>query len=121
MRWVRVHNRSRDVALAKRARHATRLWDRLVGLLGTDELGSESGLVLEPCNSVHMFGMRYSIDVLFLDAGGQVLHIAEGLRPWRMTKVVRGARVAIELPVETVRSSGTRVGDEMHLEAIVGE
>lgn len=118
MGWVRVHNRSRGVALAERARHATGLWERLVGLLGTDELGSDLGLVLEPCNSVHMFGMRYPIDVLFLDAAGRVLHIAEGLRPWRMTKVVRGARVAIELPVETVMSSGTTVGDEMYLEAI---
>ncbi len=121
MRWVRVHNRSQGTVIAERARHATGLWERLVGLLGTLELGKGHGLVLEPCNSVHMFGMRYAIDVLFLDRGGQVLHIAEGLRPWRMTKVVRGARIAIELPVEAVKSARTMVGDEMYLEAIRDE
>jgi len=68
-----------------------------------------------------MFGMRYAIDVLFLDSEGLVVHIAEGLRPWRMTKVVRGARFAVELPVEAVKSAATVVGDEMYLEAIVDE
>ena len=118
---MRVHNRSRGTVLAARARHATGVWERLVGLLGTTELEKGEALVLEPCNSVHMFGMRYAIDVLFLDETGRIVYAAQQLRPWRMTKVVRGARIAVELPVESVRSTGTKLGDEMFLEALSNE
>ena len=68
-------------------------------------------LVIEPCNSIHMFFMRYPLDVIFLDREGRVLYMHEGIKPWRVGKPVRGARQAVELPEGTIGRTATRMGD----------
>lgn len=118
MAALRVLNLTRDTLLAERAVHARTLWQRTVGLLATPELPPGSGLVLEPCNSVHMMGMRYGLDVVFADRDGTVVGLAENLRPWRMTRLYRGARYAVELPVGTVAASGTHQGDVLVFEGV---
>ena len=103
--------------MAERAGLALGAWERLVGLLGRSGLDEGDGLWLEPCDSVHMLGMRFPIDVAFLDREGRVLRTAESLRPWRATWPVRGARCALELPAGTLRRTGTQAGDQLLREA----
>ena len=121
MNRIRVYNRTRKVVIAEDAKHARGLKDRMVGLLGSAEWGDSDGLVLDPCNSVHMFGMGYAIDVLFTGRDGRVMRAVQSLRPWRMSPVVWGARFAIELPLGRVASTGTCVGDEVALEPLETE
>jgi uncharacterized membrane protein (UPF0127 family) len=96
----------------------------------TDALPEGEALVLEPCNSIHMFFMRYPIDVIFVSgqprpAGDgeragthDVVGLVPGIRPWRMTRFYRGARLAIELPVGAIERSGTQQGDQLALEPV---
>jgi len=70
-------------------------------------------LVIEPCNSIHMFFMRYSLDVIFVDRDGRVLFLYEGIKPWRVGRLVKGARMAIELPTGTINRTNTEVGDRL--------
>ncbi len=116
-----MYNRTRDVVIAEDAKHARGLKDRMVGLLGSEEWSDSDGLVLDPCSSVHMFGMQYAIDVLFTGRDGRVLRAVCSLGPWRMSPVVWGARLAIELPLGRVASTGTCVGDEVMLEPLENE
>ena len=74
---------------------------RIRGLLGRT-LGHDEALVIEPASQIHTFGMRYRIDVVFCDRDLEVLHISRSVRPWRITRWVRGARYAIELNGGTV-------------------
>lgn len=60
---------------------------RARGLLGSDKLGPSEGLLLENCSSIHMFGMRFALDIVFLDREGTVIKIVENLAPWRMAYV----------------------------------
>src|SRR5437762_1433524 len=64
---------------------------RMRGLLGRDGLEEGEGLLIRPTNSVHMFFMRFAIDVVFVDRELAVRKIVERLRPWRMAGC-RGAR-----------------------------
>ena len=64
---MRLFNESRDVLLAERLAVADTFWKRLRGLLGTREWPEGNALLISPCNSVHMFGMKYCLDVLFVD------------------------------------------------------
>ena len=73
------------------------------------------GLVIEPCNSIHMFFMRYPLDVVFTDAEGRVLFMYRGIKPWRMGRIVRGAKRAIELPEGTLERTHTEIGDSLKL------
>ena len=84
-------------------------WRRLRGLLGRD-LPADAGLLIRPSSSVHMLGMRYAIDAVFLDREQRVLRIAAGLAPWRLASC-RGARAVLELPSGACAAAGLREGD----------
>jgi uncharacterized membrane protein (UPF0127 family) len=74
------------VALAESAR------ERLRGLLGRDALAEDEALLLDRCASVHTFGMRFPIDVLFVNRAGRVLAVHREVQAWRVLMHWRGAR-----------------------------
>jgi uncharacterized membrane protein (UPF0127 family) len=59
-------------------------FERMRGLLGTRELRAGHGLLIEACGSVHTVGMRYAIDVIFLDRAWQVRAVKRNVRPGRL-------------------------------------
>lgn len=94
-----------------RVKRAVRWWERLRGLLGTP-VPPDDGLYITPCSSVHTMGMRYPIDLLFLDRNGRVLRIAEAVPPWRIAGAWRAHAVA-EFRAGTLRRLGVAVGDRL--------
>lgn len=86
---------------------------RLVGLLGTPDLGADEGLWLEPCSGLHTLGLRARIGGAFLDADGRVMRVVDPLPPWRVA-AARGARAAVEAPAG--RLAGLVPGDVVRLE-----
>lgn len=112
---MRVRNLTRGHDLADRAVLADGYWSRLRGLLGRDDLRPGEGLVLVPCSSVHMFGMRFAVDVLHLDRAGIILRTVPALRPWRVGPIVRGSHTVVELPAGRLAESGTAVGDTIEI------
>jgi uncharacterized membrane protein (UPF0127 family) len=113
---VRVVNRTRGILLGDKVRTAGTFLSRLVGLLGTAAIAEGEGLWIVPCRSVHTLGMRYPIDVAFLDARGVVVGIQEGLPPNRVGRVYRDARGALELRAGTLAATGTLPGDRVEFE-----
>lgn len=110
-----VHNLDTDRAIVEAGRVADNMARRFVGLWGSDPLAPGEGLWLVPCNSIHMFFMGFAIDVLFLDSQQQVVHLIEGLKPWRASPLVRQARSVLELPTGAIARSGTRVGHKLQV------
>ena len=113
---VRVVNRTRGIVLGEKVRTASTFLSRFVGLLGTAAIGEDEGLWIVPCRGVHTLGMRYPIDVAFLDARGVVVGTLEGLPPNRVGRVFRGARGALELRSGTLAATGTVPGDRLEFE-----
>ncbi len=68
-------------------------WGRAVGLLGRKELPAGHALLLKPCSAIHTIGMRFPIDVVFLDEAGGVVRVCRNVRPNRL--LVRGGRGAV--------------------------
>lgn len=91
---------NRVVALSNiRPRVLTGFFERMRGLLGRDGLPEGEVYVFPRCGSVHTFGMRFAIDVAFLDKGGRVLAVHENVRPGRM--VFGGFRAATTVEAQT--------------------
>ena len=89
---------------------AKSLWKQTVGLLGRRQFPPETGMWLEPCNSIHTFGMQFAIDVLFLDASGCLIRAVRDLKPWRVCWPVWRARVVVEIPAGTVALRNIQTG-----------
>jgi uncharacterized membrane protein (UPF0127 family) len=110
-----VHAARSGASLGDRVRVADSWWSRFRGLLGTPPLQAGEGLLIDPCRGVHMFGMRYPIDVAFLDRTGTIVGICRGLAPGARSPFVRAARSALELPAGTLDAAGISEGDTLTL------
>ncbi len=72
----------------------TESWrERSRGLLGQPALEKNEGLLITPCNSVHTFGMRYPLDIVYLDKKMRIVKINRSLSPWRLSISLRAAMV----------------------------
>jgi len=110
---IEVYNATREKVLARSAAVADTLLARMKGLLGRDRLEEGEGLVIDPCNSIHTFFMRFPIDVLFVDGGGRIVRTFGRLEPNRMTGIYFGARCVVELPAGVLEATATQVGDRI--------
>jgi hypothetical protein len=85
-------------------------WARMRGLLGRDGLDPGGGMLIDASPSVHMFFMRFPLDVVFLDRDRKVVRVVANLRPWRVAGARRAA-AALELPAGAAAAAGLEVGD----------
>jgi uncharacterized membrane protein (UPF0127 family) len=97
--------------LAAEVSVARGLWSRFWGLMGRRSLPDGHGLLLEPCSSVHMFFMRFPLDVVFLNREKRVVRIIPALKPWRTALGGRGAHSALELNAGAAEAAQLEVGD----------
>jgi uncharacterized membrane protein (UPF0127 family) len=70
---------------------------RLLGLAGLPRERAGAGLLLPCCRSIHTVGMRFALDVVFLDDAGTVLRVEADVPPMRVV-ADRAARAVLELP-----------------------
>lgn len=97
MTYLTVRVPSTGLVLGERVRLAEGPWQRFLGLMGTRDLPSGSGMLFPHTNAVHGFFMRYPIRLAYIDKQGTVLAVSV-LKPWRVGPVVRQARFVLELP-----------------------
>jgi len=117
-----VRNVSRDgTALGSRVVVADTVWKRLKGLLGAPPLQPGEGMLLDPCQAVHMYGMKQALDVAFLGGEGHVIAVYHDLRPGQRSKYHGKARQALELPVGTLSETDTRVGDRLRVQPVADD
>lgn len=90
-------------------RICTSLWEGIRGLLGRPEPGPAQGLLLAPCHAVHTIGMRYPIDVVFLDRDDRVVRVVEALKPLRQVQH-RKAKKVIEFKAGEAARLGIHAG-----------
>lgn len=95
----------RDVAAPVRV--ATSFGSRLRGLIGARSLNG--ALLLPSTSSVHGFGLRFAIDLAYLDHEGCVLEVGV-LEPWRATLPRRRADAVLEAERGAFARWGLAVG-----------
>jgi hypothetical protein len=82
------------------------------GLLGRRSLRAGEGLLIRPAPSIHTFFMRFAIDAVFLGRDGDVLKVADNVKPWR-ARSCRGARAVLELAAGEAKRHGISRGDRL--------
>jgi uncharacterized membrane protein (UPF0127 family) len=112
---MRIERLSDHQVVVRDLRMADNFFTRAKGLLGTSELPEGHGLLIRPCNSVHMLGMSYAIDVVFLSKAMEIVRVIPELKPWRLSPVVKGAYQVLELPVGTISRFALVPGNKLVL------
>lgn len=85
---------------------------RLKGLMWKKDLPENTGLMINPCNSVHCFFMRFPIDVVFVDKDHRVVHIIANMKPGSISPIVKKAKYVIEANGKTI-SKQVNIGDKV--------
>lgn len=107
-------NTTKKTILSDRCHFANTVLKRMVGLLNRRQFAEGEGLLFDRCYGIHTFGMRFPIDVLFLDKDLHVIRAVKALPPYR-TSVVRKAVYVLELPVVALENTCTEEGDQVQI------
>ncbi len=109
---VRFLDDGRQRAALARVDCAEHFIDRCRGLLGRPPPPADGGLLIRPCGSIHTFGMRYPLDIIWLDRADRILRLVPMLPPGRMA-LCRGARSVLELATGQISRLGLVPGMEV--------
>lgn len=110
-----VINATRKTWLATKVRKADNFLTRLIGLLKRSNLGPEEALWLMPSKGIHTIGMKFPIDVVFLNRSNTVVGIVQGMAPCRLSGIHFTSYSVLELPKGTIKKSRTEVGDQFEI------
>ena len=112
----KIVNLSKKTIIAQDAKLAGSFFLRLKGLLGEESIESGGGLIIQPCDSIHTFFMRFAIDAAFVDKNNRIVKIYSHLRPWRLSGVFFNSAFCIELPAGVLAATNTHEGDLIQLD-----
>ena len=109
---LQIFNLTRQTTLATSLEVADSGPKRNKGLLGRDRLARGEGLWIIPCEAVHTFGMRFSIDLVYLDREKRIRKLKRDVPPWRLSACIF-AHSVIELPAGAIHDTQTELGDDL--------
>ena len=112
---MKILNLTKNSVITKEARIADTMIGRMTGLLNKKFLRPDEALVITRCQSIHMFFMRFAIDVIFVDKNDRAVGLVKNIRPFRLSPIFFKASYAIELPVGGIENSHTEIGDQLEI------
>lgn len=112
---AKLVNQTQNCEILQNLSVADSFWSRLVGLLGRKQLTVDDGMWFDRCNSIHTFGMRFSLDLIFLDPSMKVKALRKNVAPGRMTWPVFGAKSVVEIASGSLETMKISIGDQLHV------
>ena len=113
-------DKNTGIVIARDVRTADSFFGRFRGLMLKGKLRQGEALFFtfkKPGrNSVHMFFMRFPIDVVYLVSSSTVVEIRGLLKPWRLHVSKVDSKYLVELPAGTASRLKVKLGHKMSLE-----
>jgi len=111
----KIFNLTKDNLFLDYVEVADKYFARLKGLLGRTTLESGQGLVIRPCNSIHTVGMKFPIDVAFIDKNDKIVFIMEEIPEGKFSPIVKGAKYVVETRAGEIKDKSLEIGDIIQL------
>ena len=105
--------RLRGALLIPRVETAAGFIARLVGLLGRNGLEPGRALLLAPGSMIHTCGMRFPLDLIFVDRQWTVTRVVRGVRPFRCVSGGKHAHAVLEMQAGWLPPDAVRAGDRL--------
>ncbi|WP_297388337.1 DUF192 domain-containing protein [Acidiferrobacter sp.] len=87
-------------------------WSRGLGLVGRKIWAQDQALLLIPCRAIHTFGMRFGIDVVFVDRQGVITALYAHMAPWRWVRE-KNAYATLEWVAGAIHRHRLKVGEQL--------
>lgn len=94
---------------------ADSFFTRIKGLLGRDGLGENEVMWIKPCNNIHTFFMKFSIDCIFVDKKMEIKKLAEDVGPFQLVGPYWNAYSVIETKAGFINSNNLKIGDQLYV------
>ena len=114
---MKILNKTTNQVISDNAKTADTFISRLVGLLNRASLNPGEALLITHCHSIHMFFMRFPIDVIFINDENNVVGLIKGIKPFQMSPFFLKASCAIETPIGVIDQSKTAIGHWLKLDS----
>jgi uncharacterized membrane protein (UPF0127 family) len=120
----KIVNKTSKRVLANKVQIATGFWQKTLGLMFRSKIDDSAGFLMEfgieGEYGIWMLGMRFGIDLVFIDSKKTVVGVFENLKPvsfnpvtWRVYKPSKPAKWVLELPAGTIGKTKTSKGDKL--------
>jgi uncharacterized membrane protein (UPF0127 family) len=121
---MKILNETRKTTITKKTEIASNFWRNALGLMFRGGLDDSAGFLLEfseeGSHGIWMLGMRFKIDLVFIDASKRVVDVFPDVKPvgmspatWKVYRPSKPARWVLELKSGTAKSKGTSIGDKL--------
>ena len=115
-RWISIARDSE--VLFPRTSCAARFTSRLRGLMFYPTYPNFDGLLLIPCHEIHMFWMKFPLDLVYLSSEGRILTTVANLAPGKLGPKIKETMAVLELPVGTVARYGLKNDESLEIKNI---
>lgn len=85
------------------------------GLLGRKNMAENHGLWIKPCNNIHTFFMKFSIDCIFVDRSMHVTRVIHDVKPFRMVGPYWKSHSVIETKAGFAKKYNVNKGDQLYV------
>ncbi len=118
MKRYKIFNLSKDIILLENVSIAKSFFSRLKGLLGKTDLSEGEGIVIKPCNAIHTMGMKFPIDVAFIDKNNEVIKVIREIPPGKFSPIVKKSVYVIESRENEFNERRLSIGDKLEIKGI---
>lgn len=105
-----IVNKTKNVTITDKAKFARTFFSRMIGYMFRLSIDKDDALIFYHAPSIHMFFMRFPLDIIFLDKYNRVIRIFENIQPWSLANCLFSS-ATIEFPVGTVKRIPIEPGD----------
>jgi hypothetical protein len=108
-----VYNETRECFLSLNVKAVNTTFPRLGRLTGRLKRKSDEGIWAMPPTGIHILGLLFPLDLIYLDEHSRVIHLVEYFSSFRIGPLKTQAASVLELPTHTIYSSNTQSGDQL--------
>ena len=94
---------------------ADNFFSRLRGLIGKNFLPQGEGLLIAPCQSIHMCFMKFPIDAIYIDKNFVVKKIVPNLKIWTGFSICLSAWGVVEVAAGEAERLNLKVGEKLEV------
>ena len=112
-----ITNRTKGKVITERARFARSFFKRMFGYMFRARIEADDALIFYSAPSMHMFFMRFPLDIVFLDKSNKVIRIFKSIGPWRLANCFQ-SKVTIEFSADVTTKIPIELGDILDISAV---